>query len=197
MTYARNQLPKYCLHKASGRAFVRIEGKLYYLGKHGSKASRQEYDRVIGEFVAGGRLGFDQSRVILVETLIAKFLDNMERNLKYSKSYKTQSIMLFQQLNDLYGKQPVTDFGIAALKALRQRFVEQGLRRGEDFTIGRCLDELSTTPIFISWGNTTPANFLPARTEWQRWKDRTIQSLFKAIYLPPFLFFGDNGEVRR
>ena len=51
------------------------------------------------------------------------------------------------------------------------------VRRGEDYTIGRCLDELPTTPIFISWNNTTPANFLPAREEWQKWKDRTIQSL--------------------
>ena len=53
---------------------------------------------------------------------------------------------------------------------------------------------LPTTPIFISWNNTTPANFLPAREEWQKWKDRTIQSLWKGIYIPPFLFFGDNGE---
>ena len=71
------------------------------------------------------------------------------------------------------------------------------VRRGEDYSIGRCLDELPTTPIFISWGNTTPANFLPARAEWQRWKDRTIQSLWKGIVIPPFLFFGDNGEERK
>ena len=32
------------------------------------------------------------------------------------------------------------------------------------------------------------------RAEWNFWKERTIQSIWKAIYIPPFLFFGDNGE---
>jgi hypothetical protein len=50
--YARKQLPKYCRHKSSGRAYVRIGGKMYYLGKYGSEASRREYDRIIAEFVA-------------------------------------------------------------------------------------------------------------------------------------------------
>jgi len=30
MLYSRKQLPKYCRHKSSGRAFVRIGGKMYY-----------------------------------------------------------------------------------------------------------------------------------------------------------------------
>jgi hypothetical protein len=54
MTYARQQLPKYCLHKATGRAYILIEGKRYYLGKHSTATSRREYDRVIAEFVANG-----------------------------------------------------------------------------------------------------------------------------------------------
>ena len=31
---------------------------MYYLGKHGSDASRREYDRVIAEFIANGRQSF-------------------------------------------------------------------------------------------------------------------------------------------
>jgi hypothetical protein len=34
------------------------------------------------------------------------------------------------------------------------------------------------------------------QSEWQRWRERTIQSIWKGIYIPPFLFFGDNGEIR-
>ena len=71
------------------------------------------------------------------------------------------------------------------------------VRRGDDYTIGRCLDELPTTPIFLTWSNTAEANFLPAREEWQKWKNRTIQSLWKSVYIPPFVFFGDNGEEQR
>ena len=55
MIYTRQQLPKYCLHRASGRAYVRIGGKMYYLGRHDSAASRREYDRIIAEFIANGR----------------------------------------------------------------------------------------------------------------------------------------------
>ena len=39
-------------HKASGQARVRIDGKDYFLGRHGTKASRNEYRRVINEWLA-------------------------------------------------------------------------------------------------------------------------------------------------
>jgi len=33
---------------------------MYYLGKYGSTASRQEYDRIIAEFVSNGRQPFEE-----------------------------------------------------------------------------------------------------------------------------------------
>jgi hypothetical protein len=50
-----NRTPAYCLHKATGQAVVRIDGKDYYLGKHGSPESRAEYDRLIAEWLGNGR----------------------------------------------------------------------------------------------------------------------------------------------
>jgi hypothetical protein len=50
----RKQLPQYCRHKTSGRAFVRVEGKMLYLGQYGFQASRREYDRIIAEFIVNG-----------------------------------------------------------------------------------------------------------------------------------------------
>jgi len=47
--------PKYTKHKASGQAVVRINGRDYYLGPHGSKVSVAEYDRLIAEWLANGR----------------------------------------------------------------------------------------------------------------------------------------------
>jgi hypothetical protein len=43
--------PSYCHHKATGQAVVRIDGKDRYLGKYGSQESRQEYDRLIAEWL--------------------------------------------------------------------------------------------------------------------------------------------------
>ena len=48
-------VPKYQKHRASGQAVVSINGRDHYLGLHGSKASRVEYDRLITEWLASGR----------------------------------------------------------------------------------------------------------------------------------------------
>jgi hypothetical protein len=47
--------PKYRLHRASGQAMVTLAGKDHYLGPWKSKASRLEYDRLVGEWLAAGR----------------------------------------------------------------------------------------------------------------------------------------------
>jgi len=48
-------LPKYRLHKPTGQAVVSINGRDIYLGKWNTRASRSEYDRVIGEWLPAGR----------------------------------------------------------------------------------------------------------------------------------------------
>jgi hypothetical protein len=47
--------PSYRKHRASGQAIVTIDAKDIYLGPHCNKASRNEYDRIIGEWLANGR----------------------------------------------------------------------------------------------------------------------------------------------
>jgi len=47
--------PKYRLHRASGQAVVTLNGRDHYLGPWKSKASKAEYDRLIGEWLAAGR----------------------------------------------------------------------------------------------------------------------------------------------
>jgi len=49
MQKLRNSTPQYRLHKYSGGAVVTLDGKVIYLGKWNSKASRRKYDRVVGE----------------------------------------------------------------------------------------------------------------------------------------------------
>ncbi|WP_406701308.1 hypothetical protein V5E97_36470 [Singulisphaera sp. Ch08] len=47
--------PSYRLHKPTGQAVVTISGRDFYLGKHGTEASRSEYDRLIAEWLTAGR----------------------------------------------------------------------------------------------------------------------------------------------
>ena len=47
----KTNIPNYRFHKATGQAFVKLGGRRFYLGKHGSKASREEYERRIAEYL--------------------------------------------------------------------------------------------------------------------------------------------------
>ncbi len=44
----RQRLPKYRLHKPSGRAVVTLCDRDFYLGPYDSEISRAEYDRLVG-----------------------------------------------------------------------------------------------------------------------------------------------------
>ncbi len=74
--------PKYRTHRASGQAVVTLYGRDFYLGPHGTKASRIEYDRLISEWLAAGRpsqMSSVQNDITVVE-LAAGYR-------KYAKSY--------------------------------------------------------------------------------------------------------------
>lgn len=47
--------PKYSLHRASGHAKVRIDGKDHYRGPYGSEESKKLYDELIARWLCAGR----------------------------------------------------------------------------------------------------------------------------------------------
>lgn len=51
-------VPRRRKHKASGQAIVAINGCRYYLGPHGTKGSKLEYDRLTTEWLSSGRSPF-------------------------------------------------------------------------------------------------------------------------------------------
>ena len=124
MSYKRKQLPKYCLHKGSGQAYCRIAGDTHYLGKHGSDASRREYDRIMGEFIANGRQPFRHPDEITVSQLIIRYLDHVETELNVGKARKQGIALALRHLNEFWGKQPVSSFGPSILKSLRKQWLE-------------------------------------------------------------------------
>ena len=52
MPRLKGKVPSYCLHKRSGRAVVRLNGKDHYLGEYGSPSSQEEYQRLIQAWLA-------------------------------------------------------------------------------------------------------------------------------------------------
>jgi len=49
------RVPKYRCHKPTGQAVVTLNGKDHYLGAWKTVASKAEYNRLIGEWLAAGR----------------------------------------------------------------------------------------------------------------------------------------------
>ena len=132
MTGKRIKVPNYCRHKSTNRAFVRIDGATFYLGRYGSQASRLEYDRIIGEWIANGRRLLQEPTEITIDDLIVRFLDHAEQHYRKngrSTGSKERFVIVLRPLHQLYGKKSVTDFGPIALKNIRQIMIKAGLAR--------------------------------------------------------------------
>lgn len=127
-----NALPRYRKHRASGQAVVTLSGVDHYLGPHGTKASRLLYDRLLAEWLAGGRTPAHSEAPITVVELSAKYL-------RFARGYYRRNgrctgvtpliKLTLRYLKEWYGRDSAEAFGPIKLKALRQRLVEEGHSR--------------------------------------------------------------------
>ncbi len=123
-------LPAYRRHRASGQAIVTISGRDIYLGPHGTRASRREYDRLTAEWLAGGRQSPHQE-VLMVE-LLARYWRHAQS--EYVKDGQpTDELASIKAalhfVRPLYRDTPARDFGPLALKAVRQAMIDADLAR--------------------------------------------------------------------
>src|SRR4051812_31110634 len=125
-------VPKYRKHKASGQAFVELNGRRHYLGPHGSKTSRDEYDRRIGEWLQNGRATKPvngESGSLLVVELIAAYLNFAKcyyrKDGRLTSEY-TAVLHAMSPLKQLYGRKPVSEFGPIALQTVTAQMVANG-----------------------------------------------------------------------
>ena len=126
--------PQYRKHKAKGLAFVELSGHRHYLGPHGTKASKLEYDRLVGEWLQNGRspLHVTAAEITVVEL--------SSRYLKFARQYYCQEgkptreaeniAIVLRNLCKLYGRTQASEFGPRALRAHRDCLVAKALSRG-------------------------------------------------------------------
>ncbi len=125
-------VPKYCLRKPSGRAYVRIKGKVVYLGVYDSPESKQEYGRLIAELAvqpAGSSDTPRQASGITVVEVIAAYVEYADGY--YRKDGKPSGHMpglraAMRILHELYGGIEAVEFGPLSLRAIQNAMVEQG-----------------------------------------------------------------------
>jgi len=135
----KRQQPKYSLHKATGQARVRINGKSIYLGPHGSEESRRRYDEVVAEYMKG-TLNVSFHKLTINQLCIAF--------VKHAQTYYVKNGRITSEVSNIqtalrplvkiHGKCLVSEFGPAKLKQVRELMVKNGIvRKSVNRGIGR------------------------------------------------------------
>lgn len=155
MPRRRSSIPAYLLHKPTGQARCRIDGKDHYLGTFGSAESRVRYGELIAKLAGGVSIdplarskrsveaaaAADADPGPTVGEVCLAFLRHAEGH--YLKGGRPTSQLALckdaiRPLNELYGLTPAKDFGPLALKAVRVQMVELGwCRESVNHAIGR------------------------------------------------------------
>src|ERR1019366_1179540 len=128
------RIPKLSHHRASGQAVVRLGGKDFYVGPWNTQVARNEYDRLVGEWLAGGRQAPTAATSSKTVTeIMAAFWEHAGNYYRYPDGTPTKEISSFRDalrpLRRLYGHTPAEDFGPLALKTVRQAMIDTGLCR--------------------------------------------------------------------
>jgi integrase len=131
MPFSRNRTPAYRLHKGSGQAVVTLDGRDIYLGVHGTKTSRDEYDRAIAEWLANGRsLRPANFADVTITEVLARFWDHVETYYRLPDGSPSSEIHVYRSalspLRRLYGHTLAREFGPLALKTLRGEMIRLG-----------------------------------------------------------------------
>jgi integrase len=120
--------PSYRRHKPTGQAVVTLGGRDFYLGDWKSRASKIEYERLVGEFMANGRRS--AANDLTVTELTDRFWTHAQAYYRRSDGTPTSEAGCFKRplkiLNRLYGHTPAANFGPIALESVRNEMIKEG-----------------------------------------------------------------------
>ncbi|QEG35254.1 tyrosine-type recombinase/integrase [Bythopirellula goksoeyrii] len=128
------RVPVYGKHKPTGQARVQIDGRTIYLGKHGSAASKEAYQRITAEWLqAGGKLARHRNEVTVVEIIAAymRFARTYYRKNRQPTNEVYSVKRALGVVKELYGREQASKFGPLALKTVRQAMIEKDWCRSQ------------------------------------------------------------------
>ena len=130
--------PAYRHHKRTGQAVVTVNGRDVYLGKHGTKKSRERYSEIIARLDDPTATPADvvartpPASIVTVNDAILAFFAHAQtyyvkdgRQTNEVDAYR----LLLSELRTLFGETPLEDFSPKRFKALRQVWIDRGLAR--------------------------------------------------------------------
>jgi integrase len=124
---------------------VTLSGQDFYLGPHGTKASKLEYDRVVAEWLARGRRPIgssadDGGELTIVELIVAykRFSEGYYRKHGKITNEVTAILSAAKVVKAMYGREAASDFGPLKLQAVQQAMIRLGwCRRQINKQVGR------------------------------------------------------------
>lgn len=147
----KRRKPTYSLHKATGQARVRINGKDHDLGAYGSPESREMYEDLSIEWFA--RSGDVSRETLTVDDLCLLFMDHADRHYRRKDGRPTGETTNLRNaprlLIRVHGTIRVRAFGPRKLKEVRQAIIDAGMCR---ININRQVRRMSRMKRVFSWG---------------------------------------------
>jgi integrase len=129
----RHRVPSYCLHKPSGKAYVRLNGVMVYLDKYNSPKSIERYTQLICEYpTPESRKSFilkpNDGKLTIAE-LVARYWEWAKTEARYSTEELGVIRSATRPLLALYAHSIAEQFSPLNLKAVREWIIQTGDQR--------------------------------------------------------------------
>ena len=128
-----DRIPSLRLHKPTGQAYVRLNGRMIYLGRHDKPDSRIRYNQMIAEWLANNRRLPVSPEEITVPELCAAYLKHAESYYVGPDGKPTKSLgtvkMAIRALLKFHRHTLAVNFGPNSLRAVRQSWIDRKLAR--------------------------------------------------------------------
>jgi hypothetical protein len=120
------RIPKLCHHKATGQAYVTLDGRERYLGVHGTAEAQGAYDRLLSEWMANGRTiataravdGAGAGAGFTVTELCVAFWEHAQTHYRTPEGSRTGELApmkhAIRKLRKNYGDTPVPAGGLGS-----------------------------------------------------------------------------------
>jgi hypothetical protein len=127
------RIPKYGLHKPSGRAVIYLDRRPVYLGEYDSPESWERYWQLVAEYGTP-----EQRRIpvltsrdsISVAALVERYLADAVESYGRGNEYLDTIRAAVAPLLELHASTAVKDFGPKSLIAVRTHRINQGRKKG-------------------------------------------------------------------
>ena len=127
--------PSYQLHKSSGQAVVRVNGKDHYLGKHGTEESHQRYKQILADHwnppgAQPKQEPASRFQALTVAHLVVEYAKFIKTKHGDDSSEWKQVRLVLKEIRATYGHLEASEFGPIRFENYRQTLVDRGLSRG-------------------------------------------------------------------